>query len=120
PSVASGLEKFDPTLDGMTWLVEGKRAAVVIHFSSTLDHKQRGSDLQTETHSFAHYVFGATSGSLIMADLQGTPAPVRGNDRIIFFNPMTHTVEGGSGLGDFGLEGIQSFIDTHNCNQLCE
>jgi len=95
PSVASGLEKFDPTLDGMTWLVEGKRAAAVIHFSSTLDHKQRGSDLQTETvHSFAHYVFGATGGSLIMADLQGTPASVRGNDGIILFDPMTHTVEG--------------------------
>lgn len=48
-------------------MIEAKRAAVVIKFTSTLNHTARGSDLQTLTiHSFAHYVFGARHGSLVM------------------------------------------------------
>jgi hypothetical protein len=26
----------------------------------------------------------------------------------------------GSGLGDFGIEGIESFVNGHECNRLCE
>ncbi|KAJ7064244.1 kinase-like domain-containing protein [Mycena amicta] len=121
PSVASGLDGFNGSEDGITWMIKAKRAAAVIKFTSTLNHKARGSDLQTLTiHSFAHYVFGATHGSLVMADLQGTPATVRGNDGLVLFDVMTHTQDGSSGLGDFGLEGIESFINTHECNQLCK
>ncbi|KAF7293615.1 Alpha-type protein kinase domain-containing protein [Mycena indigotica] len=121
PSVASDLESFDSSGDGITWLVEDKRAAAVIQFTSTLNHKARGTDLQTLTiHSFAHYVFGATNGTLVMADIQGTPATVRGNDGLILFDIMTHTPDGGSGLGDFGMDGIESFVNSHQCNQLCK
>ncbi|KAJ6472440.1 kinase-like domain-containing protein, partial [Mycena sanguinolenta] len=106
---------------GMTWLVESKRASVVISFTSTLDHKARGSeDIQSETiHAFTHYIFGYSGGELVFADLQGTPTPVRGNDGLVLFDPMTHTEAGGSGLGDFGVEGIETFIKTHKCNRLC-
>nr|GAT48119.1 predicted protein [Mycena chlorophos] len=139
PSVASGLEVFDPLLEaGMTWLIEPKRAAAVVHFTSTLDHSARASDLQSLTvHAFAHYAFGESESTLVFADLQGTPAPVRNSDGLILFDPMTHTTQGldsplfmsavvltalssGSGLGDHGLDGIQTFIDTHECNQLCK
>lgn len=80
----------------MTWLVEGKRASVVISFTSTLDHKARGAeDSQSDTvHTFAHFVFQYAEGSLVFADLQGTPGPVRGNDGLILFDPMTHTLDG--------------------------
>ncbi|KAJ7639307.1 kinase-like domain-containing protein [Roridomyces roridus] len=119
PSVASGLDSFED--EGMTWMVEPKRAAAVIQFTSTLNHKARGSDLTHLTiHSFAHYVFGSATGTLVMADIQGTPATVRGHDGLVLFDVMTHTQDGGSGLGDFGLEGIESFINTHQCNQLCK
>ncbi|KAJ7243317.1 kinase-like domain-containing protein [Mycena rebaudengoi] len=106
PSVASGLESFHQTHNGMTWLVEGKRASVVISFTSTLDYQARGTeDLQSDTvHAFAHFVFQYSAGSLVFADLQGTLAPT-GN---------------GSGLGDFGKEGIESFVGRHECNRLCE
>ncbi|KAJ6579920.1 kinase-like domain-containing protein [Mycena sp. CBHHK59/15] len=122
PSVASGLDSFHPVHNGMTWLVEGKRASVVISFTSTLDHKARGAeDSQSDTvHAFAHFVFQYSEGSLVFADLQGTPGPVRGNDGLILFDPMTHTLDGGSGLGDFGMEGIESFVNGHECNRLCE
>ncbi|KAJ7450656.1 kinase-like domain-containing protein [Mycena galericulata] len=120
PSAASGLAVFDGEA-GMTWLVESKRASVVISFTSTLDHKARGAeDIQSETvHAFAHYAFGYSGGDLVFADLQGTPTPVRGSDGLVLFDPMTHTMGGGSGLGDFGIEGIETFINTHECNRLC-
>jgi hypothetical protein len=25
-----------------------------------------------------------------------------------------------SGLGDFGVDGIETFVDTHQCNRFCE
>ncbi|KAJ7088966.1 hypothetical protein C8R44DRAFT_892588 [Mycena epipterygia] len=92
PSVASGLDSFHPTHNGMTWLVEGKRASVVISFTSTLDHKARGAeDSQSDAvHAFAHFVYKYSERSLVFADLQGTPGPVRGNDGLIWFDPMTH------------------------------
>ncbi|KAJ6629762.1 kinase-like domain-containing protein [Mycena sp. CBHHK59/15] len=121
PSTASGLEVFDGEAGGMTWLVESKCASVVISFTSTLDHKARGSeDIQSETvHAFAHYIFGYSGGEFVFEDLQGTPTPVRGNDGLVLFDPMTHTMAGGSGLGDFGIDGIETFINTHECNRLC-
>ncbi|KAJ7197342.1 kinase-like domain-containing protein [Mycena rebaudengoi] len=114
PSVASGLESFHQTHNGMTWLVKGKRASVVISFTSTLDHQARGAeDSQSNTvHAFAHFVFQYSAGSLVFADLQGTPAPVHGGDGLILFDPMTHTRD--------GQEGIESFVGGHECNKLCE
>ncbi|KAJ7676231.1 kinase-like domain-containing protein, partial [Mycena olivaceomarginata] len=70
-------------------------------------------------HTFARYIFGYSGGELVFADLQGTPTPVRGNDGLVLFDPMTHTIAGGSGLGDFGIDGIETFINTHECNRLC-
>ncbi|KAJ7889353.1 hypothetical protein B0H14DRAFT_1167860 [Mycena olivaceomarginata] len=32
---------------------------------------------------------------------------------------MTHTKDGDSGIGDFGEKGIKSFIDDHQCTDLC-
>lgn len=80
----------------MTWLVEGKRASIVISFTSTLDHQARGAeDSQSNTvHAFAHFVFQYSAGSLVFADLQGTPALVHGGNGLILFDPMTHTRDG--------------------------
>ncbi|KAK7007244.1 hypothetical protein R3P38DRAFT_2432505, partial [Favolaschia claudopus] len=48
-----------------------------------------------------------------------TPALVRRKDGFVLFDPMTHTVGGNSGIGDFGLEGINSFIQDHSCGDVC-
>ncbi|KAJ7304679.1 hypothetical protein DFH08DRAFT_825434 [Mycena albidolilacea] len=85
-------------------------ASAIIKFTSTLDHKPRSTDLQILTiHASAHYVFGATNGSLVMADIQRTPATVCGNDGLVLFDIMTHT-----------QEGHQILITTHECTQLCK
>ncbi|KAJ7180029.1 kinase-like domain-containing protein [Mycena crocata] len=59
------------------------------------------------------------NNSVVLADIQGTPAHMHGTDTLVLFDPMTHTLTGDSGIGDFGHSGIQSFIRCHKCNDLC-
>ncbi|KAJ7928313.1 kinase-like domain-containing protein [Mycena leptocephala] len=120
PSTASGVAQITDTEEGLTWLVERKRPTTVIKFSGTLVHRSHRRDLRSATISaFAHFVFGYSKGTLVVADLQGTPCLVRTNDGLILFDLMTHTKDGDSGIGDFGEKGIKSFIDDHQCTDLC-
>ncbi|KAJ7081540.1 hypothetical protein C8R43DRAFT_965584 [Mycena crocata] len=59
------------------------------------------------------------NNSVVLADIQGTPAHMHGIDTLVLFDPMTHTLTGDSGIGDFGRSGMQSFIRDHKCNDLC-
>ncbi|KAJ7803224.1 kinase-like domain-containing protein [Mycena olivaceomarginata] len=123
PSVASGVQDgFLDDVVGPTWLIEPKRASqAIILYTTTLNHAPRGLDFTAKTvHAFAHNTFGSSESSLVFADLQGTSARVNGNDGVILFDPMTHTRNGGSGLGDFGTKGLETFIETHRCNELCK
>ncbi|KAJ7659811.1 hypothetical protein DFH06DRAFT_1130566 [Mycena polygramma] len=40
---------------------------------------------------------------------------------MVLFDPMTHTIDGcsASGIGDFGIEGIQSLLRDHDCGAVC-
>ncbi|KAJ7938507.1 kinase-like domain-containing protein [Mycena leptocephala] len=120
PSVASGVHMITDDDDGLTWLVERKRPSTVTKFSGTLVHRSHRKDLCSATISaFAHFVFGYSKCSLVVADLQGTPCLVRNNDGLILFDLMTHTTDGDSGFGDFGLQGIATFVNDHTCTDLC-
>ncbi|KAJ7664900.1 hypothetical protein B0H14DRAFT_2658546 [Mycena olivaceomarginata] len=63
--------------------------------------------------------YGNSQKSIVLADIQGTPAHRGGRDLMILFDPMTHTPAGDSGIGDFGVEGIRSFIQDHHCGDIC-
>ncbi|KAJ6566837.1 kinase-like domain-containing protein [Mycena capillaripes] len=120
PSIASGVHLITENDDGLTWLVERKRPSSVIKFSGTLVHHSHRKDLRSATISaFAHFVFGYSKRTLVVADLQGTPCLVQNNDGLILFDLMTHTAVGDSGVGDFGWEGIKTFVNDHNCTDLC-
>ncbi|KAF7371790.1 hypothetical protein MVEN_00036700 [Mycena venus] len=120
PTPASGVKEIGPDSPGMTWLVEPKRSTFVEHFTYTLSHKLHKKDLRSSTiHAFAHFVWGHSNRTLVFADLQGTSALVGYKDGLVLFDPMTHTKTGTSGIGDFGLEGIQSFLDDHICGDVC-
>lgn len=82
--------------NGISWLVEQKRASTVTHFTYTLNHHRRQVDnlLILTVHAFAHFVFGISDRLLVMADIQGTPGSVKGKDGYILFDPMTHTMDG--------------------------
>ncbi|KAK7034990.1 kinase-like domain-containing protein [Favolaschia claudopus] len=120
PSPASGIPQITAESPGITWLVEPKRSTSVEHFSYTLVHKSRKKDLRSSTiYAFAHFVWGHSNQTMIFADLQETPALVGRKDGLVLFDPMTHTVAGNSGIGDFGLEGINSFLRDHSCGDVC-
>lgn len=69
--------------------------------------------------------------------MTGTPHPVRGKDGLILFDLMTHSLAGygigsrcfrlcahycnirDTGVGDFGREGILTFLRDHSCNTVC-
>ncbi|KAJ7875110.1 kinase-like domain-containing protein, partial [Mycena olivaceomarginata] len=113
PSTASGVERITGEGTGLTWLVERKRPTTVTKFSGTLVHTSARRDLRSMTIcAFAHFTFGFSNNNMVFADLQGTPAPVRGVDGLILFDVMTHTVEGNSGVDDFGKRGIRTFMIT--------
>ncbi|KAJ7153976.1 kinase-like domain-containing protein, partial [Mycena crocata] len=119
-SKASGTTQIDDSHAGITWLVETKRSTIVEHFTFTLNHQSRRHNLCAKTiHSFAHFVYGHSNNSVVLADIQSTPAHMHGTDTLVLFDPMTHTLTEDSGIGDFGHSGIQSSIRDHKCNDLC-
>ncbi|KAJ4492028.1 hypothetical protein C8J55DRAFT_485968 [Lentinula edodes] len=48
-----------------------------------------------------------------------TKVSTDGKNILVLFDPMTHTLEGTSGCGDFGKDGIQSFVHDHTCGPVC-
>ncbi|KAL0952298.1 hypothetical protein HGRIS_006587 [Hohenbuehelia grisea] len=122
PSIASGVGIIiDEEEDGITWLVEKKRSTSVLKFSGTLSHKpQRRDQLSQTIYAFAHFVWGYSNNTLVFADIQGTPTRLDGKDGLVLFDIMTHTVDGDSGVGDCGKEGIETFLDDHQCLDICK
>ncbi|KAJ7231517.1 kinase-like domain-containing protein [Mycena rebaudengoi] len=120
PTPASEVKEIGIDSPGLTWLVELKRSSTVEHFTYTLSHKCLKKDLRSSTiYALAHFVWGHSNQGLVLADIQGTPAIVGQKDGMVLFDPMTHTTNGASGVGDFGIEGIQSFLRDHTCEDIC-
>ncbi|KAI1785491.1 kinase-like domain-containing protein [Ganoderma leucocontextum] len=119
-----GTESLDKSPDEVAevYIVEPLRlTSTVVKFSGTLGTTTR-RDLRSLTMAaFAHYVAQETACQYVFADIQGSNnAGNSGKLSLTLFDPMTHTVEGTSGLGDHGFKGIQDFISSHNCNHICQ
>ncbi|KAJ7029123.1 hypothetical protein C8F04DRAFT_900212, partial [Mycena alexandri] len=85
-------------------------------FSGTLVHRSHRKDLRSATiYALAHFVFGYSNRTLVIADLQGTPCLVQNSHGVVPFDVMTHTKEGDPCIGDFGIEGMKSFVNDHHC-----
>ncbi|KAK6987837.1 hypothetical protein R3P38DRAFT_3374399 [Favolaschia claudopus] len=143
PSPASGVDSShyltlsdaekDETTSGtavissITWLLERERGDVELRkYSGTLDHP-RYSDKQGATFTYLY-----SNETLVLADIQGksnifTPLYLHRSSEshdpksqaAILFDLMSHTATGGSGTGDQGEKGIQTFLDQHECVQKC-
>ncbi|KAJ6587419.1 kinase-like domain-containing protein [Mycena vulgaris] len=124
-STASNVPIITSEDDGLTWLIERKRPSAVIKFSGTLVHRSVRKDIRSATiAAFSHFVFGYGKGDIVFADIQGTPCQLKtkdglGKDGLVLFDVMTHTSEGCSGIGDFGIQGIETFVKDHQCNEIC-
>ncbi|KAF5365395.1 hypothetical protein D9757_011674 [Collybiopsis confluens] len=122
PSIASAMKFAFGEDEGVTWLVEPRRSTSFEKFTGTLCHSRAYfGGLASETvHAFAHYVYIFTKHEVVVADLQGTLVSVDGKNLLMLFDPMTHTTSGLSGSGDFGEEGIKSFVRDHKCGPVCK
>ncbi|KEG06095.1 myosin heavy chain kinase A [Trypanosoma grayi] len=76
------------------------------------------SQIQKRAHmfhiaeAFSHFTLVESGGSMLLCDLQGV------ND--LLTDPQIHTEDGkGMGLGNMGHEGIEKFVQRHECNEIC-
>ncbi|KAK7037012.1 kinase-like domain-containing protein [Favolaschia claudopus] len=100
PSLASGVSLDRGTNDYPAW-----------------HHKKLGSTL----NAFTHYVYHLTQESIVHADLQTSTAVNEHGDGLnVLFDMMTHTSNGASGVGDHGQEGIDTFVQSHECVDRCD
>jgi len=62
--------------------------------------------------AFSHFSYVATKGSIMIVDMQGV------GDK--YTDPQVHSHEPhGLGEGDLGVYGMNAFLETHVCNELC-
>jgi len=119
-SLVSGVGEIANGQEGLTWLVEKQRPTTVYRYSGTLAHPSYKRDKVSATiFAFVHFVYGHSGGQMVFADLQGTPTLIKGRDGLVLFDAMTHTMEEDSGVGDFGKEGIATFLRDHICGDVC-
>ena len=63
--------------------------------------------------AFSHFTVHETGGQLCVCDLQG----VGGS---LFTDPQIHARGGGFGDGNLGSGGIERFLASHRCNEICQ
>ncbi|KAJ7862260.1 kinase-like domain-containing protein [Mycena olivaceomarginata] len=136
PSPASGIRQSDyaslpdtekdelktntALISSVTWLLEPERGNVQLRkYSGTLDHP-RYSDKQGATiNAFQHFSYLYSNNTLVLADIQASESHNPLSKASILFDLMSHTLDGTSGAGDHGKEGIKTFVDQHECVQKC-
>ncbi|KIO21260.1 hypothetical protein M407DRAFT_245542 [Tulasnella calospora MUT 4182] len=103
------------------FLVEPLRSTTaVIKFSGTLGSRVATDGLSGTINAFAHYAAQWFAASRVFCDLQGSFHKSAIETAFILFDPMTHSINGDSGPGDHGVDGLQAFIKAHKCSQHCK
>ncbi|KAF8125226.1 kinase-like domain-containing protein, partial [Mycena galopus ATCC 62051] len=105
----------------ITWLLEPERGNVQFRkYSGTLEHP-RHSDKQGATiNAFQHFVYINSNKSLVLADIQASESHNSASKASVLFDLMLHTITGQVlGGGDHGEDGIQTFVDQHECGERC-
>ncbi|TFK18176.1 hypothetical protein FA15DRAFT_710110 [Coprinopsis marcescibilis] len=140
PSPASGMKRPAPELEnnqgastesipmmGLMWLIEKRHPSQRIQrFSRTLEHATPHSDqLHLTIYALQRFIYRYSNNELVFADLQGTPVTTVGRNGdlstgTVLFDPMTCTRTQGSGIGNHGPNGIQTFVEQHQCRELCD
>ncbi|CAJ1038347.1 Alpha-kinase family, putative [Leishmania shawi] len=85
---------------------EDKKAAL------TSTEAKRRTQIFEAAEAFSHFTLVESGGSMLVCDLQGV------NDFLT--DPQIHTEDGkGLGMGNMGQEGIDKWIEKHDCNEIC-
>ncbi|KAF7325457.1 Kinase-like protein [Mycena kentingensis (nom. inval.)] len=123
PSRASGYTEaeLDSASEPVMWLVEPFRHNRSEKWSGTNEHPLHdNSKLGNTLNTLAHYIYWASSGSMVIADIQSCKTLVGGKMSQVLFDLTTHTVAENSGVGDHGQDGLDLFIKQHECTTRCE
>jgi len=79
--------------------------------------KHNDNDGHIETNlllpqAFSHYTYERSNNLLVVVDIQGVGS--------FYTDPQIHSFDGeGFGLGNLGMDGLTSFLKTHECNGVC-
>ncbi|KAJ7055966.1 kinase-like domain-containing protein [Mycena amicta] len=124
PSPASDIledEQEEACEGGITWLLEPFYSGRETKFVGTLNHQtgELGSKLAATVHAFIHFFYEYTKETMVLVDVQTISTRVDGKFKHVIFDPMAHTGAGDSGPGDHGQDGIDNFLQTHQCNSKC-
>ncbi|KAG5465038.1 hypothetical protein GH5_08558 [Leishmania sp. Ghana 2012 LV757] len=85
---------------------EDKKAAL------TSAEAKRRTEIFEAAEAFSHFTLVESGGSMLVCDLQGV------NDFLT--DPQIHTEDGkGLGMGNMGQEGIDKWVEKHECNEIC-
>ncbi|KAJ7449751.1 hypothetical protein B0H11DRAFT_2332079 [Mycena galericulata] len=122
PSPACG--QFSAVLanpdSAVVWLLEPLRGSAMERWSGTLKHLNHGNKPGQTMDAFMHFSYVYSQKTLVFADLQGSKGRSRlGNSGWILFDVMTPTLDGTSGVGDHGEDGIQAILSDHICERMC-
>lgn len=66
-----------------------------------------------KAQAFSHFTVHESGGQICVCDLQGVGGT-------LFTDPQIHAKGGGFGDGNLGSGGIASFLQTHQCNEICK
>ncbi|KAJ7788029.1 kinase-like domain-containing protein [Mycena olivaceomarginata] len=111
----------DDLVSSVTWLLERERGNVDFRkYSGTLEHPRHTDKQGATINAFQHFTYLNSNKSLLLADIQSSESHDPSTKASILFDLMSHTLSGDSGAGDHGDDGIQTFVDQHECGQRCK
>ncbi|KAJ7699469.1 hypothetical protein B0H14DRAFT_3174053 [Mycena olivaceomarginata] len=125
PSLASGIKVSEYEA-----LTDGEKDELVINddlemwiFGSILAHlniRVTRTNKARQSTLFKHFTYLNSNKNLLLADIQSSESHDPSTKASILFDLMSHTLSGDSGAGDHGDDGIQTFVDQHECGQRCK
>ena len=78
-----------------------------------LDNYGGDEGIRNTPSAFAHFTYEASQHRLLVCDIQGVGD--------LYTDPQIHTFNGkGFGKGNLGIDGMIKFLQTHQCNAICQ
>ncbi|CAD2213023.1 myosin-heavy-chain kinase [Angomonas deanei] len=79
----------------------------------TESQSDRRTAIFEAAEAFSHFSLAESGGSMLVCDLQGV--------HDFLTDPQIHTEDGkGLGMGNMGQEGIDKWVEMHQCNAICK
>mmetsp|Transcript_29408 Transcript_29408/g.74012 ORF Transcript_29408/g.74012 Transcript_29408/m.74012 type:complete len:453 (-) Transcript_29408:26-1384(-) len=69
-------------------------------------------DERNTPQAFSHFTYHASGGQLLICDIQGVDD--------LYTDPQIHSPSHKRGKGNMGKAGIDMFLETHHCNEICK